>query len=341
MKAVVLAGGQGTRLRPITYSVPKQLIPVGGRPVLGHVFEDIAECGITETIVITSPESYGPVGEFTASLDLGMDFELVLQEEPNGLAAAFQLAVPKLGSDSSLLFLGDCLLTGGIAHLVEQHNATGAAATILLREVDDPSRYGIVALDDGRVVRLVEKPPEPPTNLAIVGVYAFGPEINDAVGSIEPSGRGEYEITDAIQLLVDRGGDVRPAELNGWWIDTGTVDDVLAAHARILDTEGVSSVIHPTARVGDSELIGPVVIDAGAEVSESVVGPHVHISKGARVAGSQIESSIVMEDSLVEGASLKRSLLGPRSKVTGATGVGLQVVIGSDASLAGQLSQSG
>ncbi len=345
MKAVVLSGGHGTRLRPLTYSMPKQLIPVGGQPVLGYVFDDVAECGISEVVVITSPESRGPVSEFIEGASFDLDFTFVVQEEPNGLAAAFGLAVPYLDDGPSLLMLGDCLLTGGIKHLVDDHKSSGAAATILVREVDDPSRYGIVEIEDGRIVALLEKPPDPPTNLAIVGVYAFGPEIAASVSAIAPSARGEYEITDAIQHLVDSGGLVRPAELNGWWIDTGTVEDVLAGHERILSDErrgGPPVAVHPTASVTDCELVGPVVVDAGALLIGSTVGPFTHVGAGASVAGSVVTNSILMPGSRVENAQVRRSILGRDASFQGEGGEAWhRLVLGSDAVVASQAHHSG
>jgi glucose-1-phosphate thymidylyltransferase len=344
MKAVVLSGGHGTRLRPLTYSMPKQLIPVGGQPVLGYVFDDIVECGITEVVVITSPESRGPVGEFVAGASFDLDFTFVVQDEPNGLAAAFGLAVPYLDGGPSLLMLGDCLLTGGIKHLVDDHKSSGAAATILVREVDDPSRYGIVEIEDGRIVALLEKPADPPTNLAIVGVYAFGPEIAASVSAIAPSARGEYEITDAIQHLVDSGGQVRPAELNGWWIDTGTVEDVLVGHQRILDDrrDGPPVDIHPTASVTDCELVGPVVVDAGATLTGSTVGPFTHVGAGATVEGSVVTNSILMSGSRVGRARVRQSILGRDARFMGDGGEGWhQFVLGSDAVVESQAHHSG
>ncbi len=345
MKAVVLSGGHGTRLRPLTYSMPKQLIPVGGQPVLGYVFDDVAECGITEVVVITSPESRGPVSDFIADSSFDLDFTFVVQDEPNGLAAAFGLAVPYLDGGPSLLMLGDCLLTGGIKHLVDDHKSSGAAATILVREVDDPSRYGIVEIEDGRIVALLEKPPDPPTNLAIVGVYAFGPEITESVAAIAPSARGEYEITDAIQHLVDSGGLVRPAELNGWWIDTGTVEDVLAGHERILGDERQDDPlvdVHPAATVTDCELVGPVVVDAGATLSDSTIGPFAHVGAGASVAGSVITRSILMPGSKVENARVRRSILGRDASFQGdGRERWHQLVLGSDAFVESQADHSG
>ena len=345
MKAVVLSGGHGTRLRPLTYSMPKQLIPVGGQPVLGYVFDDIAECGISDVIVITSPESRGPVSDFVAGSSFGLNFEFVVQDQPNGLAAAFGLAVPYLDGGPSLLMLGDCLLTGGIKHLVDDHRESGAAATILVREVDDPSRYGIVSVEDGRIVELLEKPPDPPTNLALVGVYAFGPEITASVSAIAPSARGEYEITDAIQHMVDEGGLVRPAELNGWWIDTGTVDDVLAGHERILGDErrgGPPVDVHPTASVSDCELVGPVVVEAGATLTGSTIGPFTHVGAGASVSGSEVTHSILMAGSKVGNARLHRSILGPDSRFLGREEQGWhQAVLGSDAVVESQVNHSG
>lgn len=345
MKAVVLSGGQGTRLRPISHSVPKQLVPVGGRSVLAHVIADIVAAGITEVVVVVSPESKAPVETLMTSLDVpNLEVDIAVQPTPNGLAAALGVAAPFAGGAPVLLYLGDCLITGGIGHVIAEHDSAGADATILVAEVDDPSRYGIVEVgDNGHITRLVEKPKEPTSNLAVVGVYAFGAGIWDALDRVEPSWRGEYEITDALQLLVDGGGVVQPSRLRGWWMDTGTIEDVFVASSRLLaelqpaDGADLSGnridgvvVVDPTASVRDSHLIGPVVVGPGTTIVGSVVGPDTTLGRGVEVADATLERSIVMDHAVVGSSTLTRSFLGPRAVVKG-VGQPLSVVVGADA----------
>ena len=335
VKAVILAGGQGTRLRPITHATPKQLIPVGGVPVLGHVIDSIADCGIDEVIVITSPEAADQVGGFAKSYRSDLDVSVLLQESPNGLAAAYAMAMPAIGDDPSLLFLGDCVVTGGIKHVVESHQNQSADATLLVHEVDDPRRYGIVELDDaGRITALVEKPAQPKSNLAIVGVYAFSARIAESVRSIRPSARGEYEITDAIQHLVDSGGTARAASLNGWWADTGTVADILATHVKLLSastSHGDGIAVHPGATIENTTLEGPVVVDEGAIVIGATVRGGTHISAGASVRGATIAKSIIMEGATIDSVDLADSIVGPHSLVKGRpNGRATTVVISAD-----------
>lgn len=357
LKAVVLSGGSGTRLRPLTYSVPKQLIPVGDRPVLGHVLADVVACGIEEAIIVTSPESHEAVSQMVQRHDYGLDYSIVVQEQPNGLAAAYGLAIPYIGGSSSLLYLGDCLLTGGASHLVEQHVATGADATIMVTDVDDPSRYGIVELDEaGKVVALVEKPRIPRSNLAIVGVYAFQPTITESIRAIAPSARGEYEITDALQHLVDEGGTVRSAPLNGWWVDTGTVADVLAANARLLaelhdsrsgevvDSELIGTVVlGERAEVQASTIVGPVCISEGAVIRNSRIGPSCHVGPGAIVEDVHMANSIVMEDTILRSLRIRESIVGPRSTLLGNGTLQdeIEVLVGSDSSVRAASSHHG
>lgn len=348
MKAVILSGGQGTRLRPLTYSVPKQLVPVGGRSVLAHVIDDVLSAGISEIAIVTSPESESAVQSLLDILELHERPTVLIQPEPNGLAAAYEVALPFVGDDESVLYLGDCLVTGGIAHVVEEHRSSGATATILVTQVDDPQRYGIVELDaSGAVARLVEKPKEPKSDLAIVGVYVFAPNMGPIIRSVEPSWRNEREITDALQAIVETGGMVAASRLNGWWIDTGTIDDVFGAHERLLTTLEGSLL----GAVEDSQVTGPVVVEDGAAVVRSTIEGPAIIARGARVTDSEVmpnstigrdvevnravvEGSIVMDDAKVRGAHLRRSIIGPRTVIehTG-THRSLEVVVGADASI--------
>lgn len=345
MKAVVLSGGQGTRLRPLSWSVPKQLVPIGGRSVLAHVLHDVARSGITEVAIVVSPESQGPVESLLATWDgPSLQMETVVQPEPNGLAAALGVALPVVGDGPVLLYLGDCLITGGIGHVLERHSEGDAAATLLVAKVDDPSRYGIVELGDGdRIARLVEKPPDPTSDLAIVGVYAFRSGIGEVLDRVEPSGRGEYEITDAVQLLVDAGEPVLAAPLAGWWMDTGTIPDALTATARLLDdlmdersgrldrTEVSGRVsIAAGAQVEDSHLVGPVLVGPDAVVRGARLGPYTTVGRGAEIDGGSVERSIVMDGAIIGGVSLRDSVVGPRTIVRG-SGQRASLSLGADA----------
>lgn len=329
---------------------------MGLRPVLGHVLADIASCGIEETVVVASPESREHVQGLLDRDDHGLETTVIVQDEPNGLAAAFGLALPLIGDSDSLLYLGDCIVTGGAATLVAQHRAGNVDATLMVTAVDDPSRYGIVEIDgEGYITALVEKPESPRSDQAIVGVYAFGPAIGEAVRSIRPSARGEYEITDAIQHLVQHGGSVRSAPLEGWWIDTGTVADVLAANARLLgsvegrregsvvDTEITGNVvIEPGARIAGSRLVGPLYVGSQAVVEGSELGASTHIGRGASVRSARISGSIVMDGASIGDVSMSRSIVGPHSSIAGhGRHDEVEIVVGSDSRVRLPASHSG
>ncbi|MBS1848317.1 MAG: glucose-1-phosphate thymidylyltransferase, partial [Actinobacteria bacterium] len=288
MKGLILSGGAGTRLRPITHTSAKQLVPVANKPILFYGIEDMAAAGITEIGIIvggTRDEIIAAVGDGSA---FGVRVTYIPQDEPLGLAHCVLIARDFLGDDEFVMYLGDNLLRQGIAEFVDAFEADrrrsaqpgfgessdAAAAQILLARVDDPERFGVAEIGtEGEVVRLVEKPEVPPSDLALVGVYLFDPTIHDAVASIEPSPRGELEITDAIQWLIDHGRRVRHEVVDGWWIDTGKLDPLLEGNRLVLDT--LDSVVEGA--VDDSStLLGRVVVEAGAQVIDSVVrGPAI------------------------------------------------------------------
>ncbi len=331
LKGLILSGGKGTRLRPITHTSAKQLVPVANKPVLFYGIEAMAAAGIRDIGIIIAPETGD---EIRAAVGDGSQFGVaityVVQDEPAGLAHAVLTAEPFLGDAPFVMYLGDNLLQGGITDLVEAFEQSAPDALILLTPVPDPENYGVAELDDGAVVRLVEKPPEPATNLALVGVYMFTPAIHAAARAIQPSARGELEITDAIQHLVDDGLRVEPRIVQGWWKDTGRLDDMLEANRLVLDTvqarvDGDLAdsqvdgrvVIEPGARLERATVRGPAVIGPGAVLADCYIGPYTAIGAGCHVERAEVEHSILLEGSSVVGLDgrLESSLLGKNVRV--------------------------
>ncbi len=325
LKGLVLSGGAGTRLRPITHTSAKQLVPVANKPVLFYGLEALRDAGVTDIGIVvgdTQDEIEAAVGDGSA---LGISATYIRQEAPLGLAHAVLTAEEFLGDSSFVMYLGDNLLRDGITALVDQFRRGECDALIQLQRVPDPESYGVAELDGDRVVRLVEKPAEPASDLALVGVYMFTPAIFDSAKAISPSARGELEITDAIQHLIDSGLRVDPHEVTGWWKDTGRLDDMLEANRLILDVlparmdgevrdsviEG-RVVLEEGARVIDSSVRGPAIIGAGAVVENAYIGPYSAISPGVTVRNAEVEHSILLADSRIEDldARVESSLVG-------------------------------
>jgi glucose-1-phosphate thymidylyltransferase len=335
MKGLILSGGKGTRLRPITHTSAKQLVPVANKPVLFYGIEAMAAAGIEHIGIIIAPETGS---EIRAAAGDGSQFGVVItyveQAEPLGLAHASLTAEEYLDGESFVMYLGDNLLQGGITDLVESFRASGPDALILLTPVDDPENYGVAELESGRVVRLVEKPAAPATNLALVGVYMFTAGIHDAARAIEPSARGELEITDAIQHLVDEGRRVEPHIVRGWWKDTGRLDDMLEANRLVLDRiesqidgELVDSqcdgrvIIERGALLERTTVRGPAIIGAGTRITDAYIGPYTAIGENCVITSAEVEHSILLSGSKVSNLEgrMESSLLG--RNVTIARGV--------------------
>jgi len=337
MKALVLCGGAGSRLRPLTHTSAKQLVPVANKPILFYGLEAIAEAGIVDVGMIVGDTRHEVMAAVGDGSRWGLRVTYIRQDEPLGLAHCVLIARDFLGDDDFLMYLGDNLLEARVAEFVaafesERGRLEGSpAALILLRKVEDPRQFGVAVIDaGGRVVRLVEKPADPPSDLALVGIYLFDPRIHQAVAAIRPSGRGELEITDAIQWLVDHDDPVAAREISGWWIDTGKKDPLLEANRLLLEriearvdgsVDAESSlegrvIIEAGAVVVRSTVRGPAVIGAGAHITDSFIGPFSAIGPGCEVTSSEIDHSVLLEGSrIVEAGRIVDSLLGREVEV--------------------------
>ena len=331
MKGLILSGGKGTRLRPLTYTSAKQLVPIANKPILFYGIEALAEAGIREIGIVvgdTKAEIRAAVGDGS---QWNVSVTYIEQDAPRGLAHAVMISEPFLGDQPFVMYLGDNLLAHSIKPLVQDFAATKPAAQILLTRVPDPQRFGVAELNDGRVIRLVEKPKEPLSDLALVGVYLFSTEVFSSVRRIKPSFRDELEITDAIQDLIDRGLVVRTHIVEGWWKDTGKLDDILEANRLILDTlnrriegnvgddcriEG-KVVIEAGAVIVNSVIRGPSIIGSGARIEQAYIGPFTSIMNDVEIRGSEIEHCIVLEGSVITDLSNRvvDSLIGKNVKI--------------------------
>jgi glucose-1-phosphate thymidylyltransferase len=332
MKALVLAGGSGSRLRPITHTSAKQLVPVANKPVLFYGLEAIRDVGITEVGIIvgdTAPEIERAVGDGSR---FGLDVTYIAQDAPRGLAHAVLIARDFLGDDDFVMYLGDNFIVGGIGHLVDQFRAERPAAQIMLTRVSDPRAFGVAELDEaGRVAGLEEKPAAPKSDLALVGVYLFSAAVHEAVAGLKPSWRDELEITDALQRMIDNGHRVDSTVISGYWKDTGNVTDMLEVNRLVL--EGLEPlvagevdeaseligrvVVGPGASVTGSRVVGPVIIGAGARIRDSYLGPFTSIDDDCAVIDSTIEYSIVLRGASIDGVGrIECSLIGREAQVT-------------------------
>lgn len=331
MKGLILSGGKGTRLRPLTFTQAKQLVPVANKPVLFYGVEALKEAGIEEIGIIvgdTKEEIKAAVGDGSR---WGARITYIEQEAPLGLAHAVMIAEDFLGEEPFVMYLGDNILKSGIKSLVEQFQQEKPNSLILLTPVPNARMFGVAELKDGKVIRLVEKPKQPKSNLALVGVYMFDFHIFEAVKAIKPSWRNELEITDAIQYLVDHGYEVHPHIVTGWWKDTGKIEDVLEANRLILESiEGKREgqvdqkskingqvILEKGTVVRNSIIRGPAIIGEGSEIVDSYIGPFTSIQKGCKIIKTELEHSIVLEGSEIQdvGSRIDESLIGREVKI--------------------------
>ncbi len=348
MKAIVLCAGKGTRLRPLTHTTAKHLIPVANRPVIFYTLETIKKAGITDIALIVSPYNRE---EFEQTIGDGSEFGLnvsyVVQQEPKGLAHAVWVAKDFLGKDDFLMYLGDNMIMEDLKPFVENFRENDVDASILLTPVEDPRRFGVAVVEGGKIVRVVEKPKVPPSNLAIIGVYMFRTIIFDGIENIKPSWRGELEITDAIEYLIENGYDVRAHIVYGWWKDTGKPEDLLEANRKILENLKGSSIlgnidekstVQGNVEIGEGSVVvnsiirGPVVVGENSVIKNSYVGPYTSVGNRVTVDGCEIENSIIMEESVVVDVSerIDSSILGKKTKVVKSSEKprGIKLIIG-------------
>ncbi|MFI0366585.1 glucose-1-phosphate thymidylyltransferase [Actinomadura sp. 1N219] len=332
MKALVLAGGSGTRLRPVSHSLPKQLIPVANIPILEHVLRNIRDLGVTEIAVVVGDSAAEINREIGDGSRLGARITYLHQAEPLGLAHCVRLAGGFLGDDDFVMYLGDNFLPDGIVAEARRFTAERPAAQVVTHRVDDPRRFGVVELDhDGSILRLTEKPAHPRSDFALIGVYFFTAAIHRAVAAIAPSARGELEITDAVQWLVTEGAHVTAMEYTGYWKDIGRAEDVLAGNLWLLrklrpniagevDAASVVSgpvVVDPGARVVRSRIEGPVIIGSGTLIEDSRIGPGTSIGRDCTLRATRLADSVVLDGaSISDVPGLSGSLIGRRATVT-------------------------
>ena len=331
MKGLILSGGKGTRLRPLTFTQAKQLVPVANKPCLFYGIEALKEAGIEEIGIVvgdTKEEIKTAVGDGSR---FGVRISYIEQNAPLGLAHAVKISQSFLKDDPFVMYLGDNILKKGIKSLVEEFKTAQPNSMILLTEVPDPQMFGVAELKDGKVVNLVEKPKEPKSNLALVGVYMFDSHIFEAVNSIKPSWRNELEITDAIQYLVERGYRVQPHIVTGWWKDTGKLEDMLEANRLILESLSgeILGIVDETSKINgqvriekgvkvkNSTIRGPAIIGEDSEIIDSYVGPFTSIEPRCKIIGTEIENSIVLEGSEIcdIGSRVDESLIGRGVKI--------------------------
>jgi len=332
MKALVLSGGIGTRLRPLTFTTAKQLIPVANKPILGYVLDKISEAKITDVGIIIAPETGNAVKNYVKDGSTWNINVTYIQQEPLGLAHAVKTAKEFLGNENFIMCLGDNLIEKNFNPLLRRFDEEKLDTLLLLKTVENPSRFGVAVLDNhDNIVNLVEKPQNPESNLAIVGVYLFSNKIHQAIKQIEPSGRGELEITDAIQEMVNLGLKVKAEKLDKWWLDTGKKDDILVANAKILDEyikreiqgtileskiEG-RATIKGNAKIVKSTVRGPCLIGEDVIIENSFIGPYTSIGNRTKITNSTIEYCVILENAQITGVDrLEESLIGKNAKVT-------------------------
>lgn len=334
MKALILSGGKGTRLRPLTYTGAKQLVPVANKPILWYGIEAIVKTGITDIGIIISPETGAEIERKTGNgSQFGANITYILQDSPDGLAHAVKIAQPFLGDSPFIMYLGDNLIADDLNQYLEDFKSQNLAALILLRKVSNPTAFGVAKINEqGEVLELVEKPKNPPSNLALVGIYFFSPQIHEIIKTLKPSPRGELEITDALQCLLEKNQSVSARQLKNWWLDTGKKDDLLEANRIILDTTLESDnqgkiddnsqiigrvKIGKNSKIINSTIRGPIIIGENCHIENCFIGPYSSIADGVTLKDIDLEHSVILADAEVSGIEQRivDSVIGQRAKI--------------------------
>ncbi len=343
MKGIILHGGHGTRLRPLTHTGPKQLLKIANKPMSQYVLEDLRDAGIKEIAIIIGDVYPEKVKEFYGNGEkFGVNLTYVYQDNPKGIAHAISLCCDFIGNDKFVVYLGDNILRTGLSSYVQKFESSSNDAQILLAEVENPSQFGVVKIEENKILKIIEKPKDPPSNLAVIGVYFLTPKIFEIIKQLKPSWRGELEITEALQLLMDSDLQIDFDYVTGWWKDTGTPKDILHANQLILESmtqknnnDGIFIGKNCTID-SNSQINGPVIIDENSVISSSsIIGPNVSIGKNSHLKNCTIKNSIVMNDCIInapikivdsiiaDGTEIKKNeseesvyLLGERSKIT-------------------------
>ena len=340
MKAVILAAGQGTRLRPVTLTMPKPLVPVANKPLIGFAIDVLHNAGLDEIGIVVNDLDSPIVSQLGSGSEYGVRLDYIVQREQKGLAHAIGLTRDFVGNDPFCVLLGDNIFQDKMEHLLREFPESSAELAIALIQVPDPQRFGVAEIRDGRIARVVEKPKDPPSNLAISGAYLFKASIFDAIAHIQPSWRNELEITDAIQYVISSGAEVLPYTLQGWWIDAGKPDAIIQANQLVLgdlpytprpDGPTVTidqSDISPRVLIGDGSQIinsvvrGPVIIGRNVTVRNSYIGPYTSLGDNVVVEDAELDASIIMKDCTIRRISgrIDSSLIADNSTVTAANG---------------------
>ncbi len=335
MKGLILAAGLGTRLRPITSLRPKPTISVANRPLIHYAVDNLRQAGVEHIGVVVGTATEVSIRETLADIS-GVRFEYILQDPPKGLAHAVKVSRPFLGEEPFVMYLSDNLFEHGVRSFVDAFDpAAGVNAVLALVPVPDPRALGVAVVENGRITRLVEKPAVPPSNLAVAGVYVFDSRIHEVIDGLEPSARGEYEITDAIQRLIERGHQVAPVQVEGWWKDTGKAEDILDANRLMLaglrgriggeveNSELIGEVVvEEGASVRDSKIFGPVLIAAGTVVEKAYIGPFTTLGRNVVIRDAELEYSAVGDGSTIERVDVRiqSSLIGDEVRISGHLG---------------------
>ena len=349
MKALVLAGGKGTRLRPLPHTMPKQLVPVANRPVIHYVIDQIIKCGVLDIGIVVSPDTGPQIMESLSINKWGAHFTYITQEQPLGLAHAVKVSREYLANESFIMYLGDNLIGQDITQYVQAFEDSNSEAVILLKSVKDPKLFGVAETDgSGVVVRLIEKPQIPPSTLALMGIYIFSPFIHKAIDEIKPSGRGELEITDAIQQIINLGYSVKSFIVESWWLDTGKKDDLLEANKVILDeidtsvidgyVDRFSHISNPVRLSTETSIIrsrieGPSDIGQGSSIKRSIIGPYTSIGNNCRIEDSKLRNCVILDNATIIGVnSLEDSIVGRSSliKFQSSSSQSLRLMVGDD-----------